>query len=413
MKKLVAILLAAAFTATSMIGCTPKQVSDNSENSVSETGYDSTSLDSIHAKIAEKTGITETDIPVVSDIAGYKLSLGEYEYMYYSYLNNALQYTMYYGFDILKDEEFLTSIEDMFKKEIKTAPVILTMAAEKGISLTEEEFNESVLGSYDDMKEQYGEEFEATFAAKGTPSINTILYYNYIFTLYDKILASYAGDPAEIEANLAENYVRAKHVLIQFPTNEDGSEVTDEQKAEALAKAEEVYAKATAGEDFDALITEYNEDPGMTTNTDGYYFTYGEMVPEFETAAFALEDNGISEIVETTYGYHILKKLPADDAFKATDAYKTAYDTIVNNAASETFYNDMTAKADTLARTDVENFDELVAPVLAEADELYAEYEVQFNAMYGASEETEESGEAEAEESTEEVVEETTETEAE
>ena len=393
MKKIIAIMLATAFAATAIAGCTPKAPVTNNDDTVTNSDnaivVDTTSLESVYAKIAEKTGIEYNTSNVITDIAGYELTLDEYEYMYFSYLNNALQYTMYYGFDILKDETFLANIEETFKQEIKTAPIILSMAAEKNIVLTEEEFNEKVLGSYDSMKEQYGEEFEATFESKGTPTINAVLYYNYIFALYDKILASYAGDPAEVEADLAENYVRAKHVLIQFPVNEDGSDVTEEQKAECLAEAETVLEKALAGEDFDALITEYNDDPGMTTNTDGYYFTYNEMVPEFETATFALEDNGISEIVETSYGYHIIKKLPVDDAFKATETYKSIYDNIVGSAASEAFYNDMTAKAETLARTDAENFNELVAPVLAEAQEVYEDYEVQYNAMYSTSEETE------------------------
>ena len=54
--------------------------------------------------------------------------------------------------------------------------------------------------------------------------------------------------------------MRAKHVLIKFPTNDDGSEVTEEQKDETKKKAEEVLEKAKNGEDFDKLIEEYNEE---------------------------------------------------------------------------------------------------------------------------------------------------------
>lgn len=84
-------------------------------------------------------------------------------------------------------------------------------------------------------------------------------------------------------------------------------------EAEALkAKVDEVYALATAeGADFDALIEEYNEDPGMKSNPDGYYVSTshaGTYVTEFSDAALALENVGdISGIVETSYGYHIIR----------------------------------------------------------------------------------------------------------
>ena len=404
MTKFIAILMATVMASAALAGCTQKPAEkkpaeeQNVEQSdvVAPISVNTEELASIHKAIAEKTGVEEPGTAVVMNIDGYELTLAEFEYMYFSYFNNAIQYTMYYGFDILKDEEFLDSMEKMFDSEIKTAPIVLQMAEEKGIKLTEEEFNNTVLASYDDMKEQYGEEFESTLAAECTPSINSIIFYNYIITLYDKILSTYA-DTAAAEAAMAD-YVRAKHVLVQFPVNEDGSETTEEQKAEALAKAEEVYAKAVAGEDFDALIAEYNEDPGMSTYTDGYFFTYNEMVPEFEEAAFALEENGISEIVETSYGYHILKKLPVDEAFKETDAYKEKFDAVANSSAQEAFYNDMQAKADTLTRTNVENYNELIAPVIEEANALYAEYELEYNAAHAeAEEETVEGEEAEAE----------------
>ncbi len=79
---------------------------------------------------------------------------------------------------------------------------------------------------------------------------------------------------------------------------------------EKKAKAEEVYAKATAeGADFDALMSEYSEDTGLASYPDGYPVSSDttEYVQQFTDAAMALANVGdISEIVETTYGYHIL-----------------------------------------------------------------------------------------------------------
>ncbi len=104
----------------------------------------------------------------------------------------------------------------------------------------------------------------------------------------------------EIKEYYNENYVRAKHILIM--SGEDGKT--------AKKEAEKVLALAKKGEDFDKLIKEYGEDPGTEAYPDGYTFTYNEMVPEFEKAAFELEVGKISDLVETTYGYHIIKKEP-------------------------------------------------------------------------------------------------------
>ena len=59
-------------------------------------------------------------------------------------------------------------------------------------------------------------------------------------------------------------------------------------------------------------MNEKSEDTGLAVFTDGYVFGTGEMVAEFETAAFALEPYALSEIVETSYGYHLLLRLPMD-----------------------------------------------------------------------------------------------------
>lgn len=129
----------------------------------------------------------------------------------------------------------------------------------------------------------------------------TNVFYNQLYYDYIK---NKAPDADAVYDLYKDTYVLAKHVLITFSDN------TDEAKAEALKKAEEIYAQAINGADFDALITEHGEDPGMTYNPDGYMFTYGEMVEPFEEATFELKDNEISAPVETAYGYHVIKKLP-------------------------------------------------------------------------------------------------------
>ena len=77
--------------------------------------------------------------------------------------------------------------------------------------------------------------------------------------------------------------------------------------AEAKKEAEEIYKKVKAGEDFATLAKEYSQDEYSAVNGgDLGFFEKGQMVPEFEKAAFSLEENKVSELVETSYGYHIM-----------------------------------------------------------------------------------------------------------
>lgn len=114
--------------------------------------------------------------------------------------------------------------------------------------------------------------------------------YMYASACANALVENYVVDEKEYD-----NYVTAQHIL-----------VTDE------ALCNEILEKIAKGEDFSALIEEYNTDPGQSKNS-SYTFTYGEMVEEFEKAAFALKEGEYTaEGVKTAYGYHIIKRLPLD-----------------------------------------------------------------------------------------------------
>ena len=91
-------------------------------------------------------------------------------------------------------------------------------------------------------------------------------------------------------------YVTAKHILLRT-VDDAGNALSDVEIAAAQQKAQELYLQLSEITDqaellttFDELIDQYNEDEGMLYYIDGYTFTTGEKVKEFEAAAFALEE---------------------------------------------------------------------------------------------------------------------------
>ena len=104
------------------------------------------------------------------------------------------------------------------------------------------------------------------------------------------------------EAELPGGRVRARHILLQVPA---GS--TEAQIDSVRSLTESIRARALAGEDFSALAREFSQDPGSGANG-GELGTFGrgEMVPPFEEAAFAAEVGVVTDVVETTFGFHLV-----------------------------------------------------------------------------------------------------------
>lgn len=107
-----------------------------------------------------------------------------------------------------------------------------------------------------------------------------------------------AGQPEQISA---------RHLLVAYKGALRASPGIGRSKPEAKARAEEAQKRALAGEDFKELVKQYSDEPGAPERGgDLGKFERGSMVPAFANAAFALPVNGISTVVETQFGYHVI-----------------------------------------------------------------------------------------------------------
>ena len=108
----------------------------------------------------------------------------------------------------------------------------------------------------------------------------------------------------------AKGRIRTAHIMVLKPKG-----ATEDQLKKAREKVEEIEAKLDAGEDFNELAKKYSEDR-RSARTGGmlpWFGVGGKMIQEFESAAYQLDTVGqISDLVETSYGYHFIKLVDRD-----------------------------------------------------------------------------------------------------
>ena len=131
----------------------------------------------------------------------------------------------------------------------------------------------------------------------------------------------YDENPKEFEV---PEQVQASHILIKPDPN-----VADpnQAKAEAKAKAEELLKKVKEGADFATLAKENSACPSAPKGGDLGFFNKGKMVPAFDEAVFALKVGQVSEVVETQFGYHIIKVTDRKEA--STIPFEEAKDNLI------------------------------------------------------------------------------------
>jgi hypothetical protein len=116
--------------------------------------------------------------------------------------------------------------------------------------------------------------------------------------------ATASAAPAKVPDAIA-----AQHVLVAYKGAKGAPKTVTRTKADAKKRAEEVVSKAKAGTDFSALVAEYSDDPGSKERMGSVgKFTREKMTKPFSDAAFALAVDEVSAVVETDFGFHIIKR---------------------------------------------------------------------------------------------------------
>ena len=133
----------------------------------------------------------------------------------------------------------------------------------------------------------------------------------------------YDENPTKFEV---KEQVRASHILIT-PDATDSEADPNQAKAEAKAKIQGLLEQIKGGADFAELAKASSDGPSAAQGGDLDFFPRGKMVPPFDKAAFAMEVGKVSDIVETRFGYHIIKVTGHKDA--STTSFEQAKNSLI------------------------------------------------------------------------------------
>ncbi len=254
------------------------------------------------------------------------------------------QYESIYGEEIWNTELDGVTLEENVKEtvlaRIAQVKTMYLLALEKGVALDEEE---SALVQR--AAEAYYASLNETEIEKMGVSQETIqgLYTEY--AMAEKVYAYLIED---INPEISDDEARTiivQHILLRTYTMDGAGkrvEYSGTAREATYAKACEIREMAVSGEyEFTELASRYSEDTNIT-----YSFGKGEMDKRFEEAAFLLETNEVSPVVESESGYHIIKCINTFDRDE-TDANKVK---IVEQRCREAFGQEYDAFVETLAR---------------------------------------------------------------
>lgn len=234
----------------------------------------------------------------------------------------------------LKEEAFLQSLRDDFTLQsvfnlIQSSQIIADSQIKQAIHLFEAP---RTIRTYTFSQNQFFDKVDTSDKAlqayydghKADFKQAEALKFDFIVLNGNDVVSQLKVTDAEAQAYFDKNQANlpvkrhVAHILVAFPQGAD-----DKAKAAAKAKAEEVLAKAQAKpDDFAALAKQYSQDPGSAPNGGdlGFFAQDGTMVKPFEDAAFGLKKGEVSQLVETQFGYHILKVLEIGQSFDSQKA---------------------------------------------------------------------------------------------
>ncbi len=278
----------------------------------------------------------KSDAPVVMTVNGEEIHADEYaSYMMSQIINYQQMYAMYGLSEKNMASTFGDAAKESAKQQVALIHIVKQKMDELGLSLSYSQKKNIVTANKQNAEQLGGEDAYLQRLASIGFDMDHYNNYQYVSACAQVLKDYYFGEDGvsvpsddELQKYFDDNYITAKHILILTKNPSTGETTRTDEEAKKEAQA--VLDRLNNGEDFDALLTEKNEDAGEAQYAKGYTFTEGQMVDEFYNAAKALQEGEVSGLVKSQYGYHIIKRCELNQ-----DEFENMRDAIIAAVASE------------------------------------------------------------------------------
>jgi peptidyl-prolyl cis-trans isomerase D len=266
--------------------------------------------------------------------------VGEQEYE--NFVSQNLNLTVAQFEELVKDDILLNKLRDLVSSSATVTDAEVRKQFDK--QNTKVKFNYAVIKKDDILKSIHpaDAELKAFYDRNKNSYVNSIperRQLKYVVVDNARLLSQTQVTQPELQSYYQDHrdeyrvpeQVNVRHILIKTPLAGSDGKVDQKAVDAARAKAEDVLKQVKAGGNFAELAKKYSDDPGSAKNGGSLGFIgKGRTVPEFEKAAFSLPKGGTSDLVQSSYGFHIIHVDDKQDAHvKSLDDVKAQIEPLI------------------------------------------------------------------------------------